>query len=746
MAGHIRKERQSSLFSKIYIFTVAIDLLLAGFLNLGIRSSAMADLPPVQPVVSPRQISFIPNHGQLAKEIRFYHQQRHNRIFFSEDRVTVYSSFDKETRSVNLIPEQTTEKATITGIEQLPGQVNYLKGDPTRWHRNLPTYSAVVYENLWPGIDLKFYGNHNQLEYDLLVAPGADPALPRFRLGQGEQLSIGKQGELIIAVDGQPLLVQHKPVAHQDIDGKRKEIEASFVVSGSSYGLTVAAYDRTRPLVIDPLLFSFYLGGSTRDILEDLAIDAQGYIYTVGSSSSTDYPTLTALPGGTVNAGDGDCVITRVSPDGGTIDRSTYLGGDANDGCMAIAIRSDGEILVTGFSGGGSFPVSASGVYDSTHGGNDKADIFVARLPYDLSSLRWATYIGGGAMDIPDDIALDADNNIFIIGYTQSGGSAPFPTTAGAFQDTLVGWQDAVLFRLNNSGSALDFSTYIGGSDGNINDYLGDYGKTLAVTADGIMVAGTTSGSDFPVQGFWITPPSLKGYRDGFFGRFTPTGTCQYLSLLGGTGSDVVDDLAVAPDGAYFVLTGWTNSEDFPNLTGYDTSHNGLSDAFVAGLRISSFSIGGQTHYQASPRFASLLGGDGNDSGSKVAVGTDGSIYLAGESGSVNFPVQRAIDASFNGGLSDIFVTKLSANAAALQWSTYLGGGEYDSLRGMAIDATGAVIGCGKSGSDDFPMLNPPNACGTPQGSDDGILFKLTPANTATAALMAPMQLLLLNE
>jgi hypothetical protein len=721
------------------LFDNRLTRIFFGFMFLGFMaataSTALAGLPETSNL-NLHQISFIPNQGQMNREVLYYHQGPKNHIFFTKSKIALLASAEEGTRAVELIPEKMRSLCRITGVEPLPGRVSYLKGEPSQWQRDLPTYAGVVYQNAWPGIDLKFYATGNQLEYDLIVAPGADPSAIRFGVNGGERLEVGPHGELIVSAAGQTVLVQKKPLAFQEIEGNRREVESRYVIDGSSFSIAVADYDQTRPLIIDPLIFSMYVGGSSSDNASSLVIDSLGYIYIAGSSISTDYPTVTLPEFGKYHFGDYDCVITRFTPDGQSIDRSIYLGGDQGDSCNAIAIRTDGEVIVAGGSSGGTFPVSATGVYDSTHNGG--GDIFVARLPYDLSSLRWATYVGGNGHETALDLDLDAGNNIYVIGRSTSGGANPFPTTAGAFQSARNGLQDAVVFRLKQDGSDLDFSTYIGGSDdmGSSSPLLADSGQAIAVSTNAVYITGNAYSTDFPIAGFHLTPPSLGGSTDVFFGRLALNGTFRYLSLLGGSSADMVYDLALAPGQDYFVLTGYTWSADFPNLDGYDTSHNGQTDAFVAGVKISSFTIGDATIYQSFHQFATLLGGIDYDTGQAVAIDENGSIFMGGWTKSNDFPVKKAVDSSYSGAdKSDLFLTRLSANASVLLWSTYLGGNNSDYFSDLAVDSSGAVVGLGYSYSNDFPVANYPENMGVLKGGYDAVLFKLTPKNSSTAPL-----------
>jgi hypothetical protein len=678
-----------------------------------------------------QQISFIPNQGQMEKEVLYYHQGNKNHIFFTKSKIVLLASTEKGTRAVELVPEKMLSQCQISGTDPLPGRISYLKGDPSRWRSDLPTYGSVVYQNAWPGIDLKFYATDNQLEYDLIVAPGADPSVARFTVDGGDRLEVGLQGELIVSGQGEPLLVQKRPIAYQELDGLRQEVASWLAVDGSSFSLAVAQYDRTRPLVIDPLVFSVFVGGTGNESIHDLAINSQGYIYIVGNTTSADYP-VTLPAADEAYSAQNDCVITRITPDGSSIDRSTYLGGDQGDLCRAIAIRSDGEVIVAGYTKGGTFPIPTSGptVPDKTH--NGLYDMVVARLPYDLTSMRWATYLGGADDEYLLDLALDASNNIYVVGVTKSD---DFPTV-NAHQGSLNGDQDGVIVRLDDNYPTqvtVNFSTYLGGSEDVCAEDYGDRIQSVAVSDDAIYVGGYTCSTDFPTMGH--NPKTIMGmYHDGFYGRLSLTGTPQFLSYLGGTSTEWETQVALSPDGDYFVLAGRTFSSNFfdygfSDVPGYDKTYNN-DDFFVVGLRTARVLTSSGWQYRASPLFATYLGGSDKEDYPQIAIGADGSIFVGGTTESTDFPVKKAVYGTINGA-QDMFVTKLSADASTLEWSTYLGGTGSDFLYALAVDQSGAVIGGGRSNSA-FPTAN--GGPGLDQyhgGSDDAVLFKLLPRDSS---------------
>src|SRR5437588_748149 len=379
------------------------------------------------------------------------------------------------------------QAARVTGLEELPGKAHYFIGNnPAQWRPNVPTYAKVRYDDLYPGIDLIYDGTQRHLEYDFVVRPGADPHRIALRLQGDDRLEVDSQGDLVLHTAA-GVIRQRKPAIYQEIGAVRKEIPGGYVLSGAQQiGFQVAAYDATRPLVIDPVLvYSTYLEGSVDDYGYGIAVDGSGNAYVTGYTVSTDFPT-TAGAFQTTARGNNDAFVAKINPSGSALVYSTYLGGNANDYGYAIAVDGSGNAYVTGSTTSPDFPTTA-GAFQTTPSGNN--DAFVAKINPSGSALVYSTYLGGNANDYGYGIAVDGSGNAYVTGSTTS---PDFPTTAGAFQTTPSGNNDAFVAKINPSGSALVYSTSLPG-----NPNADRYG--IAVDGSGnAYVTGSTTSPDFP--------------------------------------------------------------------------------------------------------------------------------------------------------------------------------------------------------------------------------------------------------
>ncbi len=429
----------------------------------------------------------------------------------------------------------------VEALEELPGKANYFLGnDPTKWRTNVPTYARVHYQDLYPGIDLIYYGNQRQLEYDLVVRPGADPSRIRLGVQGADTLDVDAQGDLVLHTAGGDIR-QRKPAAYQEIDGMRQEISGGYVLKGShTVGFEVGAYDASRPLVIDPVLFySTYLGGSSDDFGSGIAVDSSGDAYVTGYTLSTDFPT-TVGAFQTTHAADGgldDGFVTKLNPTGAALVYSTYLGGSSDDFGFGIAVDSSGDVYVTGYTLSTAFPTTV-GAFQMTNAGG--YDGFVTKLNPTGAALVYSTYLGGSSDDFGRGIAVDAAGSAYVTGYTYS---TAFPTTVGAFQTTHAadsGRNDAFVTKLNPTGAGLVYSTYLGG-----NSF--DVGLGIAVDALGsAYVTGGTQSTNFPTTTRAFQTTFGGGVVDGFVTKLNPAGSMlDYSTYLGGTGLDTGFGIAV---------------------------------------------------------------------------------------------------------------------------------------------------------------------------------------------------------
>lgn len=600
--------------------------------------------------------------------------------------------------------------ARATGLEELPGKSNYFIGDdPRQWHTNVAHYSRVRYEAVYRGVDLVFYGNQRQVEYDFIVAPGADPSAIGLAFEGARSVRIDACGDLVLRTRGGEVR-QRKPLVYQETGGQRQEVAGRYVKKGKrQVGFEVGEYDPSRPLVIDPvLIYTTFLGGSADDEIKGIATDGAGNAYVVGHTASANFP-ATGGTFQTVLGGGSDAFVTKLDSSGSVLLYSTYLGGSSFERSAGIAVDSAGNAYLTGLTSSNNFPVTA-GAFDPFY--NSASDAFVTKLGPTGASLVYSTYLGGSSSEEPFGIAIDAAGGAYVTGITYS---LDFPVTFGAGDTTFNGNFDGFVTRVNTSGTGLVYSTFFGGNGS-------DYITGIAVSAgSGIAyLVGATSSTNFPVTpGAFDT--SLGGGFDAFAAKLNATGNGLYYStFLGGGGSEV--GFGIAVDGAgYAYVTGYSPASGFPVTFGaFDTSYNGLSDAFVTKLNQSGTGL----------IYSTYLGGSGNELGYGIAVDGTGQAYVTGYSNSANFPTTPgALDTTYAGGgvpASDAFVAKLSQSGAALAYSTYYGGGAgLDEGRSIAVDTAGNVYVGGVTGSTDFAPT--PGAFDTTfnGGVYDGFVLKL---------------------
>jgi hypothetical protein len=586
----------------------------------------------------------------------------------------------------------------VTGLQELPGKANYFIGnDPTTWRTNVPTYAKVRYDDIYPGIDLIYYGNQRQLEYDFVVRPGADPT--RIVLGfQGAaRLEVDAQGDLVLHTAAGPIR-QRKPVIYQEVDGVRTEIQGGYVLTDRhQVSFRVAAYVASQPLIIDPVLFySTYLGSGGLDGGSGIAVDTAGNAYVTGETFSMNFLTpFPTTPGSfqTTSGVGSDAFVTKLNPTGSALVYSTYLAGSGFDTGSGIAVDALGNAYVTGATRSGDFPTTL-GAFQPTFGGGFN-EAFVTKLNPTGSALVYSTYLGGRGGFLGDGgsgIAVDGAGNAYVTGATDS---PDFPTTVGAVQPTIRGGFDAFVTKLNPTGSALVYSTYLGGTSAS------DEGSGIAVdTAGNAYVTGSTFSRDFPttVGAFQTT---RGGGFDAFVTKLNPTGSALvYSTYLGGSDFDFGNGIAVDTAGNVYV-TGRTDSSDFPTTLGafQTTFGGGFNDAFVTKLNPTGSAL----------VYSTYLGGSrSGDVGLGIALDTAGHAYVTGETNSSDFPTTvGALQPTFGGGFSDAFVTTLDPTGSALVYSTYLGGSgtpiKQDTGFGIAVDTAGNAYVTGETSSSDFP-------------------------------------------
>ncbi len=570
------------------------------------------------------------------------------------------------------------------GLDRLPGSNNYYAGkDPSQWRVNVPTFARVRYAGVYPGIDVVYHGSRRRLEYDFHVAPGADPAAIRLVFDRVRSLDLA-HGILVLRAPGGE--VRHlAPLVYQERDGVRSVVDCRYKRLGRrTVGFVLGPYDRSRPLVIDPVLsYSTYLGGSSGDLANAVTVDATGAVYVTGATQSTNFPTSAGAQQ-TTNRGSYDVFVAKVNPAGSALVFSTYLGGSSSDSGNAIALDASGNIYITGRTESMQFPTTA-GSYKTTFSGI--ADAFVAKLSAS-GALVYSTYLGGTSVDQAYAIAVDSTGSTFVTGST---GSSAFPTTAGALRTTFGGGVDGFVTKLNPTGSALTYSTYLGGSSD-------DVGAGIAVDSSGnAFVAGHTYSSNFPVTSGAVQTTSA-GVSDAFIVKLNPAGTSLvYGTYLGGISVDRATALALDASGNASVA-GSTTSSAFPTTAGaFQTASKGGYDAFVAKLNPAGSAL----------VYSTYVGGTARDEAFAIAVDPAGQAYVAGDTTSTDFPVAIGIQKTRSGNV-DAFFARINETGTALVYSTYLGGssGSTEKANGIAVDRSGLVYLVGETAASDFPRSN----------------------------------------
>ncbi|HMH53502.1 MAG TPA: SBBP repeat-containing protein [Candidatus Acidoferrum sp.] len=656
--------------------------------------------------------AFEMNRGQTDGQVRFLSRGSGYTLFLtSTEAVFVLSKREaraKRDRVPLVKPEPARrEKVTRTvlrmelvgakpepqamGRDELPGKINYFIGnDPAKWRTNVPLFAKVEYRDVYPGVNLVYYGNpQHQLEYDFVVAPGADPSVIRLAFRGAESLEVDANGDLILQTRGGEFRLQ-KPLVYQDINGRRTEISGGYVIQDEDrVGFKVAAYDPTEPLVIDPVLvYSTFLGGVDFDAGGSLTVDAAGNAYVTGRSASLNFPTAP----GALNAalsGENDAFVTKLNAAGSLV-YSTFLGGSGDESGNGIGVDATGSAYVTGLTGSADFPTTPGALPATLKG---EVGAFVAKLDATGSALVYSTFLSGSGGEVGFGIAVDATGNAYVTGAT---GSADFPTTPGALDTTHNGVSDVFVTKLNASGSALVYSTFLGGSDN-------DGGSGIAVDSAGnAYVTGATASADFPTSSgafdpTWNGNPLVEPF-DAFVAKLNASGSALvYSTYLGGSDFEGGSAIAVDTSGSAYV-TGFTASTDFPTTaTAFrSTFRGGDGDAFVTKLNATGSAL----------VYSTYLGGSGVEAGRGIAVDSAGNVYVTGETDSADFPTVNPIQATLIGG-STVFVSTFNAAGTALVYSTYLGGSLVDGGNGIALDATGNVYVAGTASSADFPTVNP---------------------------------------
>jgi hypothetical protein len=732
---------------------------------------AMAQLP----------LRFEPNQGQTDSQVKFMARGAGYGLFLTSDQAILALHSSKKASFVHLQLAGAGKAASIAGTDKLPGKSNYFIGnDPAKWQHDIPQFSRVRYQDVYPGVDLVYYGHQGQLEYDFEVAPGADPGKIALRFPGHRRPGLDENGDLILAASGGEVRLKAPRIYQPAASGTQQDVAGHFVVRGDGQvGFEVGAYDRSRMLVIDPVLaYSTYLGGAADEACSVIspvvvaavasppsgcpavALDASSNIYIAGSTTSTTgIPLVPTPPFQTALAGTANVFVTKLNSAGSTVLFSTYLGGDGIDITAGVVADTAFNVVIAGTTTSSNFPTTTSAFQPARS--NAGAHAFVTVLDAAGTALAYSTYLSGNGTESARGVAVDSKNKIYVIGATTStnvpDATSSFPATLGAIQTASLGTSQFFVSKIDPSligFTSLAYSTYFGGGNP-INGLT--LGGGIAVDANqNVYITGGTNFqhtgavSDFPIlnayQGCLDAPPPLTPpttapncstsvtATDAFVAKLSLTASTGaqllYSTYLGGSGDDVGYGIAV-DSGLSAYVTGYTNSVDFvlPSAT---TAFQGLNaggfDAYVG--KFGTPCTGSTCTVTTVPlTYFSYLGGSGSDVGLSIAVDTLQGARIGGWTNSPNFPNPNHPVLVGFGGVVDGFAARIDTTASSMislgHYGTYLGGSAADFATSIAVDSQGDSFIAGETASGNFPTANPLQPALS--GATDVFLTKLGP-------------------
>lgn len=594
------------------------------------------------------------------------------------------------------------------GIQQAGRKTRYILGnDPNQWKTDIPSYEKIKYENIYKGVDLVFYGNGRELEYDFVVAPGTKTEQIKLTFEGVDRSEIDDEGNLLLEVRGTALYFR-APLSYQDIDGKKQTLKSRYVLNNNTVSFAVDSYDSSRPLVIDPVLvYSSYIGGSGADSVRGVALDSDGNVVVVGQTDSLDFLVTNSAFQTKLVSSDPvfvykDTFVMKIKGDGTQVISSTFLGGSHLEYGMDVAVDNENNVYITGFTGSKDFPVTANAfqkTYGDTASSGQPWDAYVVKLSPALDQLLYSSYLGSNNVDEATSIGVDETGAVYIAGQTKSNNlpvkNAVQPVYGGAssYGDAFV-----AKFDTNSSGSdSLVYLTYLGGSASEtyIKMYVDKKGYTYVI--------GYTTSVDFPV--FDALQPLFAGTEDLFISKIVPSGNSfEYSTYFGGSGRDRPGAIWADANGSAYV-TGSTSlaynatTNDFPVKGGLPPEFSAPTGIVAVDAFISKLSTSGK-----SLEFSILYGGERGDYPSSIAADSAGNVIVAGYTSSYNFPLVNELQPRNRS--DDGFIVKLNPTATQVFYSTYFGGGVQDYILDIVVTKDDDLIVVGETSATDFPIKN----------------------------------------
>jgi len=736
----------------LFIALVASGDLATAQMSPGVGTSHSA---PVTPNYGKLPLTFESNQGQVGPQAKFLARGPGYSVFLTTGGMVLSLRPEPGAKSLTRVRATSVKSAArpplttlgfkllgansspeITGENPQPGRVNYFIGnDPAKWHRNLPTYAQVRYTNVYPGIDLLYYGNHRQLEYDFALAPGADPGRIQFEITGANQILIDAEGELVLKAAGGELHFQN-PIVYQEFNGKRVPVQGGFIVKDATHiGFHVAEHDQTKPLVIDPVLvYSTYLGGSGNDQPKGLAVDGNGNVYIAGYTDSADFPlaTLGSLLGGATHV-----FVAKLDPTGSNLVYADYIGGNSQDYGDALVLDSLNNVYVTGSTASSDFPLVNP--YQGTYPGSFNA--FLTKISADGSSLLYSTYLGGNGSDVPAGIAADNLGDVFVAGNTSS---TNFPV-ANAYQATALPNGGGLygnygfLTKFSPDGSSLIYSTYLSGNS-NVPYNCGGTPcwsppssaiNGIAVDAGGnAYAAGITNTYNFPTTpGAYLTADSTQQNATvGFVSKFSGSGTLDYSTYFYESSGLLTNINAIAVDssGAAYVTGVAISDGTFP------ITSTSICDPAVYGWGCSYGFVTKFDPTASSLLYSTFLGPDNYAIPSTIVLDATNDAYVLASTASSSFGIVNGIEPYTMG--NDLLLVEIDPTASSELFATYLGGNVDDTAAGLALDSNGNLYVAGATSSTDLPVTEGAfqNLLG---GNSDAFVMKIGPSSAPSVSL-----------